>query len=267
MAQERLLSPKELSQAVGISVTQIRALMNEGRLTRPSAQERPSASMRIAPLPCRPKLVCIHLQRYRGDLAPPAGIARRLRGKRFQVGLWCSCSPEVRDDQERSGRASLEGYGFVEPEMRILVWDSSSRSVSSNGICYSLKELVHNQKRRTWDEFISGMTASASSTYEPFSYALVIFRFGRASGLRHGSGGFRLPGMSRPAVRLFGKICSGGPKRKLRATPCLEMSLFYRILGCRRQPVSWLHVDGRRRRSCRSGAVSGLGCLRSRQKD
>lgn len=32
MAQERLLSPKELSQAVGISVTQIRALMNEGRL-------------------------------------------------------------------------------------------------------------------------------------------------------------------------------------------------------------------------------------------
>ena len=32
MAQEPLLSPKELSQAVGISVTQIRALMNEGRL-------------------------------------------------------------------------------------------------------------------------------------------------------------------------------------------------------------------------------------------
>lgn len=32
MAQERLLSPKELSQAVGISVAQIRALMNEGRL-------------------------------------------------------------------------------------------------------------------------------------------------------------------------------------------------------------------------------------------
>jgi hypothetical protein len=32
MAQERLLSPKELSQAVGISVTQIRVLMNEGRL-------------------------------------------------------------------------------------------------------------------------------------------------------------------------------------------------------------------------------------------
>lgn len=32
MAQEPLLSPKELSKAVGISVTQIRALMNEGRL-------------------------------------------------------------------------------------------------------------------------------------------------------------------------------------------------------------------------------------------
>jgi hypothetical protein len=32
MAQEPLLSPKELSHAVGISVTQIRALMNEGRL-------------------------------------------------------------------------------------------------------------------------------------------------------------------------------------------------------------------------------------------
>lgn len=32
MAQDPLLSPKELSQAVGISVTQIRALMNEGRL-------------------------------------------------------------------------------------------------------------------------------------------------------------------------------------------------------------------------------------------
>lgn len=32
MAQEPLLSPKELSQAIGISVTQIRALMNEGRL-------------------------------------------------------------------------------------------------------------------------------------------------------------------------------------------------------------------------------------------
>jgi len=32
MAQEPLLSLKELSEAVGISVTQIRALMNEGRL-------------------------------------------------------------------------------------------------------------------------------------------------------------------------------------------------------------------------------------------
>ena len=32
MSQEKLLSPRELSQAVGISVTQIRALMNEGRL-------------------------------------------------------------------------------------------------------------------------------------------------------------------------------------------------------------------------------------------
>ncbi len=32
MHQERLFSPKELSQTVGLSVTQIRALMNEGRL-------------------------------------------------------------------------------------------------------------------------------------------------------------------------------------------------------------------------------------------
>lgn len=32
MSQEKLFSPRELSQAVGISVTQIRALMNEGRL-------------------------------------------------------------------------------------------------------------------------------------------------------------------------------------------------------------------------------------------
>ncbi|MEO8242379.1 MAG: hypothetical protein ABI832_08690 [bacterium] len=32
MHQERLLSPKELSQTVGLSVMQIRALMNEGRL-------------------------------------------------------------------------------------------------------------------------------------------------------------------------------------------------------------------------------------------
>ncbi|TQD35579.1 hypothetical protein ACTTAK_13940 [Rhodobacter capsulatus] len=32
MSQERLISPKELSQAVGLSVAQIRALMNEGRL-------------------------------------------------------------------------------------------------------------------------------------------------------------------------------------------------------------------------------------------
>lgn len=32
MSQEKLFSPRELSEAVGISVTQIRALMNEGRL-------------------------------------------------------------------------------------------------------------------------------------------------------------------------------------------------------------------------------------------
>ena len=32
MSQEKLFSPRELSQVVGISVTQIRALMNEGRL-------------------------------------------------------------------------------------------------------------------------------------------------------------------------------------------------------------------------------------------
>ena len=32
MSQEKLFSPKELSQTVGLSVTQIRALMNEGRL-------------------------------------------------------------------------------------------------------------------------------------------------------------------------------------------------------------------------------------------
>jgi hypothetical protein len=32
LSQEKLFSPRELSQAVGISVTQIRALMNEGRL-------------------------------------------------------------------------------------------------------------------------------------------------------------------------------------------------------------------------------------------
>lgn len=32
MSQEKLFSPRELSKAVGISVTQIRALMNEGRL-------------------------------------------------------------------------------------------------------------------------------------------------------------------------------------------------------------------------------------------
>lgn len=32
MSQEKLFSPRELSQAVGISVTQIRALMNDGRL-------------------------------------------------------------------------------------------------------------------------------------------------------------------------------------------------------------------------------------------
>ena len=32
MSQEKLFSPRELSQAVGISVTQIRALMNKGRL-------------------------------------------------------------------------------------------------------------------------------------------------------------------------------------------------------------------------------------------
>lgn len=32
MSQEKLFSPRELSQAVGISVAQIRALMNEGRL-------------------------------------------------------------------------------------------------------------------------------------------------------------------------------------------------------------------------------------------
>lgn len=32
LSQEMLFSPRELSQAVGISVTQIRALMNEGRL-------------------------------------------------------------------------------------------------------------------------------------------------------------------------------------------------------------------------------------------
>lgn len=32
MSQEKLFSPRELSQAVGISITQIRALMNEGRL-------------------------------------------------------------------------------------------------------------------------------------------------------------------------------------------------------------------------------------------
>lgn len=32
MSQEKLFSPRELSQAVGISVTQFRALMNEGRL-------------------------------------------------------------------------------------------------------------------------------------------------------------------------------------------------------------------------------------------
>ena len=32
MEQERLLSPKELSEKVGLSITQIRALMNDGRL-------------------------------------------------------------------------------------------------------------------------------------------------------------------------------------------------------------------------------------------
>ena len=32
MEQERLLSPKQLSEIVGLSPTQIRALMNEGRL-------------------------------------------------------------------------------------------------------------------------------------------------------------------------------------------------------------------------------------------
>jgi hypothetical protein len=32
LSQEKLFSPRELSQAVGLSVTQIRALMNEGRL-------------------------------------------------------------------------------------------------------------------------------------------------------------------------------------------------------------------------------------------
>lgn len=32
MAQEKLLSPKELGEIVGLSVAQVRALMNDGRL-------------------------------------------------------------------------------------------------------------------------------------------------------------------------------------------------------------------------------------------
>lgn len=101
-----------------------------------------------------------------------------------------------------------------------------------------------------------GASASAwfSLVRSGLCYALVMFRFGRAAALRWCLVGFRLAGMGRPCVRLFGKICSGGSKRKHGVNPTsrkvlkilgfgLQASTKFRVAYRRAQPV-WLSKMG-----------------------